>query len=180
MEVLPVQDNALVGAARVQHGALTVTALGEEQVQAKAAGSVPYFNLPPLLLLGESVLDGALDVEVLDVAFALGLAQRDEHVPAVAFLIAVHGVALADLVLGEDLAVAPGMVLEGDDVILQEFDLLVSFEDGGLAFDVFEFQGGVIVEDLVHALFCARTQGVAEAVVKVGEDRGPFRGEPGE
>ena len=150
---------ALVAAARVQHGTLTVTALGEEQVQAKAVGSVPDLDLPPLLLLNKTVLDRAFDVKVLDVAFALSLAQRDKHVPAVALLIAVHSATVADPVAGEYLAVAPGMVLEGDDVVLEELDPLVSFEDGGLALGVFEVQGGVVVEDLVHALSCPWSQG---------------------
>jgi hypothetical protein len=60
---------------------------------------------------------------------------------------------------GRDLAVAPGMVLEGDDVVLQELDPLVSFEDGGLASGISEFQRGVIVEDLVHSLVCPWGQG---------------------
>ena len=183
MEVLPVQDHSLVAAAHVQYGALTVAALGEEQVQAKAVGSVPYLDLPPLLLGGESVLDGAFDVKVLDVAFALSLAQRDKHVPAVSLLIAVHSATFADPVLGEYLTVAPGMVLEGDDVVLQELDPLMPFEDGGLALGVFEVQGGVVIEDLVHALGRTAGQRRAQRAQRVQEVKCgdyPLQGERGE
>ena len=52
------------------------------------------------------------------------LAQGDEHLPLEAIAVAIHGDARALLVVGEELPVAPGLVLVSDDVALEKTHLL--------------------------------------------------------
>ena len=67
-----------------------MAAFGEDEAQGEFLRFVPNLNLPPLFGLQKTVLHGALDKEISNIAFALGFAQGDEDVPAVTFLIAIH------------------------------------------------------------------------------------------
>jgi len=53
-------------------------------------GPVSDFGLPPPFGSGEAALYDALGAEVLDIAGAPGIAQRDEHVPLIPLPVAIH------------------------------------------------------------------------------------------
>lgn len=63
----------------------------------------------------------------------LHLAPRDEHVGLVAGAVIVHRRAGRTAVAEENLAIAPGLILVGDDVILQVAHLLPFLEGSPLS-----------------------------------------------
>ena len=64
--------------------------LGEDYGYAQPSARVPNFYLMPFFGLYEPALYVPFDMELFDVVLAFGRAQRNENIPAVAFLIPVH------------------------------------------------------------------------------------------
>ena len=87
------------------------------------------YHLSPLIGLGKSSGDRPLDIEVHHISPVLGLPKRDEDVVPEAILILIQRHTWGALVVGQDVAVAPGVILIGDDVVLKELDLLSPLED---------------------------------------------------
>ena len=64
--------------------------------------------------------------------------------------IAVDGFTGTTLVIGEDVALTPGVVDIGSDVVLEQADLCSLMIDGLLTLGVTQFEGVFEVEDLVE------------------------------
>ncbi|NWG32723.1 MAG: hypothetical protein HXY29_14710 [Rhodocyclaceae bacterium] len=118
---------------------------------------------------GEAALDGALDMERLDVAPLLGLAQRDEDVPAMPLAVTVHRHTRRTTIFGEYLAVAPGLVLKRDDVVLEKTHALALVEDGLLSPAVAQLQARGVFQHLVHALVLARPPSMPETAPQAAQ-----------
>ena len=166
-------------AALQQDGPLTQSLLREDDTQSETPSVVPDFNLAGLFSLGEPIGHRPLDVEIGYIPVVFGLTQRDQNIPAVALLIAINDFARRTLIIRKNVAIPPGIILKGIDVVLKELDPLLFPEDGFLALGVQQFQGGVILNDFVHALTAIAPPQLAEGAIQIGEQDKPILREEG-
>jgi hypothetical protein len=130
------KDFCPVSTSLNQHCCPRMSFFGEDDVPLEPPGPVPGFGLSPLFGLGETTFDSAHDVKVLDIACAFGLAQRDQYIPLIPLLVAANHYAGQALVLRKNLAIASGVILKGDHIVLEEPDLLSPAEHGCFAFGI--------------------------------------------
>lgn len=167
------QHRGAVAAALMERGAPAMPLRRKDHLHAQMPGAVANLHLVPLLWLCIAVSKYRLDVELLHIAPALGLAQRNQNVPAISLLIAVRHHAGRAAVLGKQVTLAPCMVLKRNNVVLQKAYLLPLVEVGQMAMGVHELQCGFIVQNLVHAAVALAGEECIEAVGHV-KDGLPF------
>ena len=113
---------------------------------------VTDFSLKPLGRCGETAGHGSGEVKDGHIAPLFGLLQRDEYLPLETVAVTVHGDTGTALVVGEDLALSPGLVLVGDDVVLEKTHLLPPLQLCLVSQWVLQLQDGVVLQDFVHPL----------------------------
>jgi hypothetical protein len=118
VKVFRPQWKGLIEAAPHDNRTPAVTPFGEENSQRQFPGRMTNFDLPPLFPPGKPIFHLALDIEVLNIAPLFRRTQRNDYIPAVAFPIAIHHQAGLAPVVGENPALAPDVVLEGEDMVL--------------------------------------------------------------
>ena len=91
-----------------------------------------------------------VDVKFLDIPIVLDRVQGDQDVGLVAWAVEVDRDSRGAAVILQDLAVAPGLVLVGDDAVLQKAHLLAFPEAGAFAAHIQQFQGGLVFQHLVQ------------------------------
>jgi hypothetical protein len=79
-------------------------------------------------------------------------------------LVEIHRHPWLTVVLGEDLSIAPSVIVDGHDVVLEKADHLTAGEGGFLSFGIEDLQGGIIVEDLIHAVTVNLVPETAEGI----------------
>ena len=78
-----------------------------------------YFGLEPFFLSGVGIFCRLFDMELLDIAGTLRLSQGDQDVPAISFLIFVGDHTWRALVTGQNIAVTPGIIFHGNDIVFE-------------------------------------------------------------
>jgi len=151
-EVLRSQGRGLMATTLEQGRSLAASLFGKYDPDLQSPGQVADLELPPFFSFGETVFDRAHDVEIGDVAGALGLPQRDQDVIAVAFLVAVNYHTGRATIVGKYLPLTPGIIGKTDDFVLKKLDPLLLLEDSGFALGVDKFQRCVIVQYFIHTL----------------------------
>jgi hypothetical protein len=119
-------------------------------------GAPAQFDLLPFFGTSEARFHFPLDIEFHYITSVLCLAQGNQHIPTVSLPIAVDDKARRTVIIGDCRAVTPSIIFKGNDVVLEEFDLLTFAEEGPLAFAIQKLKRCVVVEDFVHALRLAK------------------------
>jgi len=125
--------------------------LGEDHVDFEAFCPVRDVGLPITRLFQKALADIPFDVEFVHVSPVLYFTPRDEDVSFVTGSVLVHRRAGGAAVVEEDFAISPGLVLVGDDVVLQVAHLFSFLESGSLSSPVLQFERRFVFEHLVHA-----------------------------
>lgn len=170
------QDCGAVLTTLEQPGPVAASDFGKDDAHFEVLGMMPDFNLAGLFGLEKAIFRRAFNIEILNIATVLGFVQRDEDVPAVALLITVYHLAGGALVIGKNLAVTPGVILEGVDVILQKLDPLPLLEAGFAPFGIQQFQSRVVLQDFVHALPAVAAEPAAQGGIQVEQQDEPGGG----
>ena len=135
----------------------------------QAAGAMVDVGLPALAGAGESADNLAMGGEGQFVTAILVLAQGDEHHVPGALLLAVNGDAGGVAVLLQDVAVAPGVIEEGGDVVLAKAHALCGVHRRDAAFGVAEGDGARLVAYLIDTLHATFLDEGVEALEQVQE-----------
>src|SRR5262249_6737322 len=97
----------------------------------------------------ESIFDGSLDHQFFSFTPVVGSPQRNQDFPTIALLIAIHCNSWAASIARENVAVAPGLILNGKNIVLQEDHPLAFRVDGCPATIVNKIQRDLMVFNLI-------------------------------
>jgi hypothetical protein len=123
-----------VPASLEEHSSLAAPFPWKNDGHFEPLGGMPYLDLPPLIIFGETLFYGPYNTEIFNVTATLGFAQRDQEIPAVTtFLVAVNDYARRTLVIRQTVAISPGIILKSNNMILVKLDLLSFFYYGSLS-----------------------------------------------
>ena len=124
---------------------------GEDQRGGEPAGPVVDVDLKVLGIVHEAVADRPLDFELGLIVSVFRFPEGNEDMEPISLPIAVDFHTRRAAIPGEDLAVSPGGILIGNDVVLQKAYALVLAVDGRVPAAVLQFELGSVVEDFVES-----------------------------
>lgn len=137
----------------------------EDDVDLEVLGRVLDVGFPLLGSPQKALVDTPFDVELVHISLVLYLTPRDDDVGLVARPVPIHWRAGRAAVIDQDLSIPPGLILVGDDVVLQVANFLVFLKGSSLSSPILQFKCRLVSQHLVHAV-------VASLIPQVTEDIG--------
>lgn len=109
----------------------------------------------PVTVFGEKTSTNIpLDLEFIDIPTVLDLPKRKQDVSLKTGPVTVYRYATVRTVVEQDFSIAPGVVLVGDDIILQIADFLTLAEGGFCPGAIVKLKRRFVIERFVDAIIC--------------------------
>ena len=106
--------------------------------------------LDPFVFSEQPASDRAFDPQLDHITSVLRLAQRDQDIVFGPIFVAINGHSGLTFVSGKDFSISPGMVVDGYHVILEKANRFSSRQHSLFSQRVDDFEGGIVVENLVE------------------------------